>query len=98
MPEKSERLLEDDEWKVTVESKHELETIQTDPNKIVVVKPKPKEEEKVEEEVKVAKKAAAKKKKVEKKAEKKDIIPKPSMFPAARPSRGYCPVSHSYSG
>ena len=86
----SERLLEDDEWKVTVESKHELETIQTDPNKIVVVKPKPKEKEKVEEEVKVAKKAAAKKKKIEKK-EKKDIIPKPSMVPAARPSRGYCP-------
>ena len=86
-------LLEDDEWKVTVESKHELETIQTDPNKIVVVKPKPKEEEKVKEEVKVAKKAAAKKKKIEKKEkkEKKDIIPKPSMVPAARPSRGYCP-------
>ena len=88
----SERLLEDDEWKVTIASKdYELETIQTDPNKIVVVRPKPKVIEEVKEEVKVAKKAKVKAKKIEKVKEKKDIIPKPQMFPAARPPRGYCP-------
>ena len=88
----SERLLEDDEWKVTIASKdYELETIQTDPNKIVVVRPKPKVVEEVIEEVKVAKKAKVKAKKIEKVKEKKFDQVKPQMFPAARPPRGYCP-------
>lgn len=90
---KKEQLIDDEEWKVTITSKHELETHSDDPNKVVIVKPKPVEE--VKEEVKeVAKKAvkAKKAKKLDKvKDPRHDPIPKPSMFPAARPPRGYVP-------
>ncbi len=89
---KKEQLIDDEEWKVTITSKHELETRSDEPNKVVIVKPKEKEEVKVEEKKAVAKKVTKAKKKVEKtKDARKDPIPKPSMFPAARPPRGYVP-------
>ena len=87
-----EKLLEDEQWKVTISSKHELETHSDDNEKTVTVKPRAVEKaaEILKEEAKVAKKAK-KAAKIEKTKEKKDIIPKPSMYPAARPPRGYVP-------
>eukprot|EP00093_Oithona_nana_P006108 06108.XXX_302469_306397_1 [CDS] Oithona nana genome sequencing. len=87
-----EKLLEDEQWKVTISSKHELETHSDDNEKTVTVKPRAVEKaaEVAKEEAKVAKKAK-KAAKIEKTKEKKDPIPKPSMYPAARPPRGYVP-------
>ena len=89
---KAGKLVDNDEWKVTVTSAHELETTSDSESKTVVVKPKP--QEAIKEEVKTAAKKevkkAAKKAKVEKKKDK-DPIPKPPMFPAPRPPRGYVP-------
>ena len=87
-----EKLLEDEEWKVTISSKHELETTSDDNEKTVTVKPRAVEQvtAEVKEEAKAVKKAK-KAAKIEKTKEKKDPIPKPSMYPAARPPRGYVP-------
>ena len=86
------KLVDDEEWKVTVTSAHELETTSDSESKTVVVKPKV--QEVIKEEAKAAAKAekkAEKKAKVITKKKDKDIIPKPPMFPAARPPRGYVP-------
>ena len=87
-----EKLLEDEQWKVTISSKHELETTSDDNEKTVTVKPRAVEQvtAEVKEEAKAVKKAK-KAAKIEKTKEKKDPIPKPSMYPAARPPRGYVP-------
>ena len=82
---------EGEDWKVTISSEHQLETIADTPRTTVVVTPKPpKKGEEIKQEQNVRKDMGkvVTKGKVEKKVYKDprhDPIPKPPMHPAARP-------------
>ena len=74
------QLMEGEDWKVTIQSEHQLETVADTPGKTITVTPKPREKAKTEEAAAV-KKAAAKGKKSEAKKglrdPRSDPIPKP---------------------
>ena len=95
------KLVEGEEWKVTISSEHTLETSADTPRKTITVTPKPQEKKKAEvgkvqaKTAKVTSNKGTAKGKVEKKAVKdprSDPIPKPPQFPAPRPPRGYVPL------
>ena len=91
-------ILEGEDWKVVISSRHELATTSDEPNRTVIITPKQKVlevETEVEEEVKVVEKAKVREKKItfdRKVADPRaDPIPKPPQYPCARPPRGYVP-------
>jgi hypothetical protein len=95
-------LFEGEDWKVTIQSEHQLVTESDTPRKTVVITPKPddntkQEELKTDEEEKKTTDEKTKRKAVKlTKTKNKDPrycpIPKPPQFPAARPPREYVPV------
>ena len=89
-------IMEGEDWKVVISSRHELATTSDEPNRTVIVTPKQKViEVEAEEEVKVVEKAKVREKKItfDKKVvdPRADPIPKPPQYPCARPPRNYVP-------
>ena len=88
--------MEGEDWKVTIQSEHTLETVADTPRKTITVTPATGGKGKSDDEAKAeaASKAKGKGKRDRSKSRSRDMtdpIPKPPMAPAARPPRGYVP-------